>query len=174
MIEFNTTILQFGSQGEKTGWTYISIPADLAAKLKPGNKKSFRVKGKLDQLPIKAVALMPMGGGEFIMALNAAMRKGIGKKKGAMVHVALQADNKPVPLSAEFLACLDDEPTARSYFHTLPRSHQLYFSKWIESAKTEATRVKRISQAVTALARKEGFGEMVRRLRSDREQLNDR
>jgi hypothetical protein len=52
--------------------------------LRPGNKKSFRVKGKIDAHPIRGIALLPMGGGRFIMALNAEMRKEMekGKAKG--------------------------------------------------------------------------------------------
>ena len=42
MIKFTATIQKFASQGEKTGWTYIVIPAELAQQLSPGNKKSFR------------------------------------------------------------------------------------------------------------------------------------
>ena len=81
MIEFTTTIKQFDKQGEKTGWTYIDIPSDIAEKLMPGNRKGFRVKGKLDSFPFKGVALLPMGGGNFILTLNADIRKGIRKKK---------------------------------------------------------------------------------------------
>ena len=87
MVTFTTTIQQFASQGEKTGWTYITVPADVSDELLPGMRKSFRVKGRLDDFPIKGVALFPMRGGGFIMALNAAIRKGIHKKKGAMVKV---------------------------------------------------------------------------------------
>jgi hypothetical protein len=87
MIQFTTTILKMGQQGEKSGWTYINVPQDLALQLKPGNKKSFRVKGKLDAHAIKAVAILPMGDGNFILPLNAAMRKAIGKKQGAMLQV---------------------------------------------------------------------------------------
>ena len=83
-VQFTTTIHKFDKQGEKTGWTYIEIPADVAQKMKPGNKKSFRVKGKLDSFNISGIALLPMGGGVFIMALNATMRKGIGKRHGAI------------------------------------------------------------------------------------------
>jgi len=86
VVQFNTTILQFAEQGEKTGWTYIRIPVDMAQKLKPGNKKTFRVKGKLDDHPIKNIALLPAGGGDFIMALNATMRKDIHKRKGSMLN----------------------------------------------------------------------------------------
>ncbi len=92
MVQFTTTIHQFEEKGEKTGWTYIEVPADIAGKLMPGNKKSFRVKGKLDNHPVKQVALLPMGNGSFIMALNAAMRKSIGKRKGAMLKVQLEKD----------------------------------------------------------------------------------
>src|SRR4051812_18122609 len=103
MVQFTTTILQFAEQGEKTGWTYIEISADIADKLKPGNKKSFRVKGKLDNYPIKKIALLPMGGGKFIMALNAAMRKSIGKRKGAMLKVQIEEDHAAILINKELM-----------------------------------------------------------------------
>jgi len=159
---FNATIHQFEEQGEKTGWTYIEVPADIVQRLKPGNKKIFRVKGRLDHYPVKGIALMPMGDGSFIMPLNAAMRKGIGKRKGATLHAALEADDAPLPLSPELLACLADEPEAQAYFGSLIPSRQRYFSNWIESAKTEPTRIKRIALAINALARGLDFGQMLR------------
>src|ERR1044071_8721915 len=106
MVSFTATLLQFDQQGEKTGWTYIEIPADIAQKIKPGTKKSFRVKGKLDNFSIKAVSVLPMGGGNFILAVNATMRKGIGKRKGAMVKVQLQEDKAEIKLNADLLTCL--------------------------------------------------------------------
>ena len=57
MIQFTTVMKRFDRQGEKTGWTYIEVPSEIAEKLVPGNKKGFRVKGKLDDFPIKAIAL---------------------------------------------------------------------------------------------------------------------
>jgi uncharacterized protein DUF1905/bacteriocin resistance YdeI/OmpD-like protein len=162
MVEFKATLKQFGEQGEKTGWTYIEIPADLAQELKPGNKKSFRVKGRLDQYKIAGIALLPMGSGAFIMAVNATMRKGIGKKKGAMVKVQLIEDKKEFQFNADFIECMADEPVAREFFNSLPGSHQRYFSKWIDSAKTEETKTKRIAWAVTALSNKQKYNEMLR------------
>jgi hypothetical protein len=162
MVQFTATLKKFETQGEKTGWTYIEVPADLAQKLKPGNKRSFRVKGKLDQHKITGVSLLPMGGGGFILAVNATMRKGIGKRYGAMVKVQLEEDKKPFAFNKDFMDCLADEPVANEYFKSLTGSHQRYFSKWIDSAKTEETRTKRIAQAVTALSKKLGYGEMIR------------
>lgn len=148
--------------GEKTGWTYIEIPADIAQKLKPGNKKSFRVRGKLDSFVIEKTALLPMGEGKFILPLNAAIRKGTGKKEGGMLRVQMEEDKREYILNFDMLECLKDEPAAIRKFKSLPGSHQRYFSKWIESAKTEPTRTKRIAQTVNALAKGWGFAEMIR------------
>lgn len=173
MIDFATAILKFGQQGEKTGWTYILIPAELAQQLKPGNKKSFRVKGKLDKFSIKGVALLPMGEGDFIMALNAEMRKGIKKQKGQTVQVRLTVDNEEIKPSAELMECLVDEPQALAKFTSLPKGHQNYFSKWIESAKTETTKAKRIAYAISFLSKGNNFGEMLRALKKEKQELGE-
>ncbi len=170
-IIFKGTLKKFASKGEKTGWTYLEVPADLANSLKPGQKQSFRVKGKLDKLKIEQVALIPMGGGSFIMAVNADMRKGIGKKEGSMVNVELTCDDREMPLSSDFMACLEDEPRGLKYFQSLPKGHQKYYSNWIESAKTEATKTKRIAMAVNALSREMGYGEMIREDKAKRDAL---
>ena len=60
------------------------------------------------------------------------------------------------------MECLADEPAASAFFQSLAGSHQRYFSKWIDSAKTEPTRTKRIALAVNALAKKWGYPEMIR------------
>lgn len=171
MVSFTTTIMQFKEQGEKSGWTYIQVPADIAEQLKPGNKKSFRVKGKLDKHPIQAIALLPMGGGSFIMALNADMRKAIGKKKGAMINVQLQEDKRPLQINAALLECLEDEPDAKEYFNSIPQSWRNYYSKWIDSAKTDPTKTKRISIVVTALSKKQNYAEMIREQQRKRNEL---
>ncbi len=171
MIEFTTTLLQFAQQGEKTGWTYITVPAELACKLKPNNKQSFRVKGKLDNFSISQVALMPMGGGNFIMPVNATIRKGIKKQKGASVTARLEVDRQLLAPPSEFLACLSDEPTALENYNKLPGSHRNYFIRWIDSAKTDATKAKRIAAAINALSKNLGFGEMIRSLKNERNKL---
>lgn len=165
MIRFTATIHKFEKQGEKSGWSYIEIPADLAQQLMPGNKKSFRVKGKLDQFKISGVTMIPMGAGNFIIAINADMRKGTGKKHGAMLQVQLEVDKKEYQLNPDLLECLADEPKAYQAFNAMPRSFQNYYSKWIDSAKTDPTKAKRIAAAVSSLAAGINFSEMIRSLR---------
>ncbi|MEO6456600.1 MAG: YdeI/OmpD-associated family protein [Ginsengibacter sp.] len=171
MIEFSATILRFDAQGEKTGWSYIEIPAEVAQQIKPGNRKSFRVKGYLDNYYFKEKALLPMGDGNFIMALKADIRKAIRKRKGALLSVKMTADDKPVTLNADLMRCLDDEPEALSFFKTLTPGHRKYFSNWIDSAKTESTRATRIAHTITAMILKEDFGAMARRIKKERQDL---
>lgn len=163
MVKYTATMLKFEKQGEKTGWTYIVIPEDIAQQLKPGNRKSFRVKGKLDKHAIEAVAVMPMGDGSFILPVNGDMRKAVAKRAGAQLVVQIEEDDNPEPVSSpELMECLEDEPEALAFFNSLAKGHRNYFMKWIESAKTEATKAKRIAQAVTALARKQDYPTMMR------------
>jgi hypothetical protein len=170
MIHFTAIIKRFEEQGEKTGWTYIEIPDDAVLQLKPSTKTSFRVKGRLDFLEIEKVALLPIGKGKYILTLNADIRKGIGKVKGATLQVSLQRDDSPLLVNADFLDCLADEPGASTTFNGLTKGHQLYFSKWIESAKTEPTKAKRIAMAVNALAKGWGYPEMLRANKKEKEQ----
>ena len=168
MIEFNTIILQFAEQGEKTGWTYIAIPADIAKQMKPGNKRSFRVRGTLDEFAVKGMALMPSGDGNFIMALKAEVRKGIRKSKGAMLKVKLEEDTAyKVEVPPDLADCFDFEPEAFEFFNTLAKSHRDYFLKWIEAAKTNETRAKRIINTVNAMLRRWPYNVMIREMKKD-------
>ena len=162
MIHFKAVVKKFGEQGEKTGWSYIEVPEEVASKIKPGYKKSFRVKGRLDNYSIDRTSLLPMGGGNFIIPVNATIRKALGKRKGAVIHASLEADERDVEINKALLECLADEPAALEFFNSLARGHRNYFSKWIEGAKTEETKANRIARAVTALSRKLGYPEMMR------------
>ncbi len=166
MVEFSTIILQFAEQGEKTGWSYIEVSADLARQLKPGNKKSFRVRGMLDGFAISGMALMPMGEGNFIMALKADVRKRIHKNKGAMVQVRMEEDiDFKIEMPDDLAACFEFEPEALDFFNSLAKSHREYFIKWITSAKTNETRAKRIVNTINAMLRKWNYSRMIREIR---------
>ena len=170
MVEFSALIKKFGKQGEKTGWTYIEIPAAVASKLKPGNKKTFRVKVNLDNFSFKGLALAPMGNGDFILPLNATIRKKIRKSKGDKVRVIMETD-KPPELNRELMECLAEDAESSSFFNTLTPGHQRYFSTWINNAKTEHTKTKRIAQTLNALSRHQNFGEMLRAISNENKNL---
>lgn len=169
MIQFNTVLKKFTQKGEKSGWVYIEIPALLAEKLNPGVKVAYRVKGKINDHIICLTAILPMGGGDFILPTNSEIRKKIRRQEGALVTVELEIDDTPLQLSEDLMECLTDVPEALAYFNTLPGSHQNYFSKWIESAKTVDTRARRISQAVQGLSLGMGYPETIRYFRKKAE-----
>jgi hypothetical protein len=162
METLKTLLQKFGENGEKTGWTYIDIPAETASAIKPNNKQIFRVKGKIENHEINAVAVFPRGDGSFIMPVNATMRKAIKKHEGTTIIAMLEEDKTPPPLSADLLECLEDDAKAKAYFNLLSPSHRNYFSKWIESAKTIETKTKRIAQSVNALALHKDYPTMIR------------
>lgn len=162
MVTFETIIQKFDEKGEKTGWAYLEIPLEIANQINPNTRTSYRVKGKLDSLEIKQVALLPMGEGDFIIPFNATYKKKLGKKEGSKIEISLELDTSEFVFSEELIQCLADEPTALAFFESLPKSHQKYFSNWVESAKTIETRTKRITQAVIGCSMGLGYGEMIR------------
>jgi Domain of unknown function (DUF1905)/Bacteriocin-protection, YdeI or OmpD-Associated len=163
MIHYIAIIQQFGAKGEKTGWTYLDIPASIAQEIKANCKVSFRVKGKIDDVTINGIALTPMGEGNFILALKKELLKKLGKYKGAMVKLELAKDvDFKFEIPEDLLQCFDDVEHTLAQFYSQPKSHQNYFIKWINEAKTEATRVKRLSMTVNAMIEKLNYGEMIR------------
>ena len=161
MRHFATTIQRFDKKGEKTSWHFVEISATKARKLKD-SKVSFRVKGTIDALTIQKTALIPMGNGDFILPLNATLRKAIGKKHGEKITLNLELDERKLILSPDLMSCLKEDPAALQFFKSLPPSHQQYYSKWIESAKTTATKAKRIVISMEGFGKKQGYGEMMR------------
>jgi len=123
----------------------------------------------LDNYKIERTSLIPMGGGSFIIPINATIRKTLGKRQGATIKVSLTEDARAVEINKTFLVCLADEPKALEFFNSLPGSHRNYFSKWIESAKTEVTRANRIAQTVNAMVRRMDYGQMLRAQKKARE-----
>ena len=162
MIAYKTHIKKFAAKGEKTGWTYIDIPATIAQQLNPDCKKSFRIKGKIDAVTLSPISILPMGDGNFILPLNLTLRQKIKKQVDEIVTVSLQFEQQEYQLNEDFVDCLNDEPKALKHFKTLTKSHQNYFSKWIETAKTNETKTKRITKAINALAKEWSYVEMIR------------
>ena len=162
MVKFTATIQIDSRDPDKKGWSFIIISKALSEKLNPGVRTGFRVKGKLDSHTIKQTSLLPVSGNRFMLPINAGMRKATGKKAGDKLIVELELDKVKPKMNGDLLACLHDDPVANAYFKTLAPSHQRYFGKWIDDAKTTSTKEKRLTICLSALARKMDFGQMIR------------
>jgi len=163
MITFKAEIERFAEMGEKTGWSYVFIPGTIANEIKPDCKKSFRVKGRIDHVEIVGMATVPMGEGDFIIALKASLRKQLRKEKGAIVELELEEDKDfKIEIPEDLELCLSDEPHLMEGFMKLPMSHRNWYINWLNSAKTEPTRTKRLVKIVSAMDRGMTFSEMMR------------
>ena len=168
-VSFTAILQKFKEQGEKTGWTYIDIPAEVAHKIKPNYKKSFRIKGTIDKYAFKAKAIVPMGEGNFILPINATVRKSIKKQRtGEQVVLIVEEDKAPLQISADLVACLEDDAKAKAFFTKMPKSHQNYYSKWIESAKADATKAKRIAMCINGFNHNMTFAEILKNNRENK------
>lgn len=165
-VQFTDIIRKFEAKGEKTGWSYITIAPDLAQQLKPGNKRSFRVKGTLDDMVINQVAVLPMGDGDFILPINSAMRKQLKKGEGATLNIIIEEDKSEKQLDTDLVDCLQAEPDCANYFYGMNISHQFYFSNWIASAKTEPTKAKRLAHTLEAMQNGWNYSEMMHVLKT--------
>lgn len=166
MFSFKSFIQKFANKGEKTGWTYIDIPQDIILKLKLKNKKEFRIKGVMDDVAFERLAVYPIGDGNFIIAINAELRKKLGKKEGAMLSVKFELDKSEALKSQELLDCLKDDKIALKQFNSLLLSHQNYFHRYIYTAKGADTKAGRIVNTINAMHQKLNFGKMIRSLKT--------
>jgi hypothetical protein len=166
MHSFTAIIQKSGSWGEKSGWTYVDIPQDILTRLKLKSKKEFRIKGFIDDVKLERQAVFPIGEGNYIITLNADLRKKLGKKTGAMVKLSIELDKRDAAQSEELLGCLKDDDVARAQFESMNKSNQNYFHNHILAAKTEATRTTRVVNTLAAMHKKQNFGEMIRGLKA--------
>ncbi|MDO7744453.1 MAG: YdeI/OmpD-associated family protein [Pedobacter sp.] len=163
MVVFEAEIERFSKMGEKTGWTYVFVPKAVAQQIKGDCKKSYRVRGKLDQVNVSGMALVPMGEGDFIIALKTSLRKELKKEEGAVLHLELEEDlDFKIDMPDDLEICLLDDPQLLETFLKLPKSHQNYYINWLNTAKTEVTRTKRLTQIILAMDQKMTFPEMMR------------
>ncbi len=139
----------------KGGWTYAEIPE--IAQDKSAHFGWVKVKGSIDGFEINKYHLMPMGNGKLFLPVKAEIRKKIKKQAGDVVHVILYADNEPLEVPEELMLCLREDEEALDFFNSLSESEQLYYVKWIYSAKTDNTKVERIAKALDKLSKKQKY-----------------
>ena len=91
--------------------------------------------------------------GEFLLGLNRAVRERAGVQPGDRVEVALELDTaaREVAVPDALAAALARDRVARSAFDALAYSHRKEYARWIEGAKREETRRRRVAQALEKL-----------------------
>lgn len=150
LVDKEVTLRKFQGKG---GWTYAEIPEILQNKHTPFGW--VRVRGFIDDYEIKSYHLMPMGNGRLFLPVKAQIRKAIRKQEGDTIWVKLYADNTPTQIPEELQECLALEPNLYEKFLQYPDSEQKAFVEWIYQAKTDKTKVERISKTMDMILKGE-------------------
>ncbi len=166
MITLNVEIERFEANGEKTGWSYVFIPQEIAEQIKPNNRREIRIKGTIDSVAVSGMCMMPVKGDGFILPLKKSLRKSLKKESGASVLLNLEFDaDFKIEMPDDLEICLAQEEELLERFLAMPKSHQNYYINWLNTAKTEPTRTKRLVMIVNAMANGLDFGAMIRSAR---------
>jgi hypothetical protein len=142
-VKFTTTIVLDGTNAG------IEVPEDVMSAL-----------GTARRIPV----VVTLGGhsyrssvapyrGRLMIPLSAANRQAAGVSGGDEVEVELQPDTaaRTVTVPDELARALSDDADAKARFDSLSYTNQNRIVLSIESAKTEATRARRIDAALSEL-----------------------
>ena len=91
--------------------------------------------------------------GEFLVGLSRAVRDAAGAEAGDTVEVELELDTAPrdVEIPAALADALREDPPARAVFDGLAYTHRKEFARWVDEAKRDETRARRVSKALEML-----------------------
>ncbi len=91
--------------------------------------------------------------GEFLLGLNREVREGAGVEAGDTVQASVELDSEPreVEIPAALRAALDGDPEAAAAYERLAFTHRKEYARWIDEAKRDETRERRVTQALQML-----------------------
>jgi hypothetical protein len=132
----------------------VNIPFNVEAAF--GSKGQVRVRGTINGHSFRGSA-MPHGDGTHFIVVNKDIRDAIGVTQGDTVQVIVERDTEErrVDVPDDLRIALDAHEPARTAFEKFSYSHQKEYVDWIESAKTDPTRKRRIQSAMEKIAQRE-------------------
>ncbi len=91
--------------------------------------------------------------GEFLLGLSREVREGAGVQAGDTVEVEIALDSAPreVQVPPDLAIALEGDAAAAAAFDGLAYTHRKEFARWIEEAKREETRERRVAQTLEML-----------------------
>ena len=151
LVDKDYLLLKFDFKG---GWTYAEIPEIKMPKTAFG---MLKVRGKIDDYELSNVSLMPLGNGHIFLAVKTEIRKKIKKQAGDTVHITLYEDKAEMIVPEELLLCMEYEDGALEKFEKYTDGQKKACIDWINSVKTEQTKVDRIAKTIIMVQKGEKF-----------------
>lgn len=138
------TVLVSGARRPYTAWTFLIVPARLAASWGPGPKA---VRGTISGRPFRGTA--SRGEGAMRVPLARELREQAGLHVGDTVDVVLEIDREPRPVHVppELRAMLEDDPEIAALYDGLPPAHRRAWAAYVAGATHAETRLRRAAKA---------------------------
>jgi hypothetical protein len=152
-ICFSTTLFRPVTTGKAVAWTFLTLPREASAKLPSRGMTS--VEGTFNGSPFQAT-LQPDGQGGHWLKVDRKLRDAAGAKAGDIVSLEIApAQEEPEPrVPAELRKALAAaDPKARAVWSDITPVARRDWVYWIESAKREETRLKRVESTCDMLAK---------------------
>jgi hypothetical protein len=88
--------------------------------------------------------------GEFMVGFSKEVREGAGVAAGDTITLELKLDSEPrtVEVPPALAEALDRDPEAKTTFEGLAFTYRKEFARWIDEAKRDETRERRVAQAL--------------------------
>jgi hypothetical protein len=114
-------------------------------------KKRFPVRATINGYSWRT-SVTPMRG-ENLLGLSKEVRKGAGVEAGDTIEVLIELDEEPreVEVPDALAKALAGDDTARAAYEGMSFTHRKEYARWIEDARREETREKRVAQALEML-----------------------
>lgn len=129
---------------------YIEFPYDVETEF--GSKGQVKVVATFDGVAYRG-SLVKMGGNCHWIGITQAIRKQTGRNPGDTINVTITKDDavRTVEIPADFETLLQEDAEILAFFNKLSYSHQREYVNWINDAKKEETRLRRMTKAIGML-----------------------
>ena len=139
----------FAATLQKEGnFTFVAIP--FSPREVWGTKPRYYVTGTINGIAVRGT--LGASGQDYFLRLGAKWMQDCGIEPAANVTVQLSLEGpQEGSISSDISKALSGNKKAKVFFDGLPTFYRKNYIRWIESAKREATRAKRIDDMVKLL-----------------------
>lgn len=123
---------------------YVVFPYNVMSLY--GVKGQVKVKALIDETIVYRGSLANMGMPCHLLGITKEIREKINKTFGDYIDVQIERDNeiREIVLPGDVADFLNDNPSAKENYNKLSYSHKKEYISWIEEAKKDETRLRRI------------------------------
>jgi hypothetical protein len=134
------------------GGAFVEVPFNVE---KTFGSKRPKVKASIEGAPYRGT-LVRMGSENHLLLILKSIREQIGKTFGDEIKVSVELDveERVATVPAELKRAFASNKEAKAAFEKLSYTHQKEYVMWIEEAKKDETRQKRIIKTLEMLKKK--------------------